>query len=107
MTTCKASQIADLDPELKALVEAMNRLDGVTTTTSCHGHGKSCLYVWFRCDNMRSLGVICKARRLVAPAWSVEAWEGGESLLFVLTSNRPIATDLIPNRMAARMAPRK
>lgn len=47
--------IDDLDPECRALVEAINRLPGIYTTSSCCGHGKHPYWIFFRVENVEAL----------------------------------------------------
>jgi len=39
-----------LDPECKALCEAINLFDGIQTTESCCGHGKQPFAIWIAVD---------------------------------------------------------
>lgn len=53
--------ITELDEEVKELVYALNKIDGITTTGSCSGHGKEKLYVNFivnKDDNLKFLSTI-------------------------------------------------
>ncbi len=45
----------DLDPEVRPLVEAMNRFSGITTIESCCGHGKEPFRIWFVADDLEDL----------------------------------------------------
>ena len=45
----------DIDIEIRGLVRALNRVPGIETRESCHGHGKGELHVWLKCDSIRSL----------------------------------------------------
>jgi len=47
-----------MDPQCVPLCRALNRLDGITTTESCCGHGKSPFHIWFRARNIPSLFVV-------------------------------------------------
>jgi hypothetical protein len=43
---------ADLDPECRELCEALNLLPGITTTSSCCGHGREPYRVFFAADSL-------------------------------------------------------
>ncbi len=45
----------DIDPECRALCEALNRLPGIRTTESCCGHGESPFRIWFMADSLDAL----------------------------------------------------
>lgn len=46
---------ADIDPEVRALCIAMNKIPGITTTDSCCGHGHQPLRVWFFPDTEKAM----------------------------------------------------
>jgi hypothetical protein len=46
---------SDLDPECVELVEAMNNFDGIRTTCSCCGHGKTPFRIFFLADSLDAL----------------------------------------------------
>ncbi len=52
----------DLDPEVRALCIAMNRLPGIVTMESCCGHRKTPFHIWFRVTNFQARGLITLAR---------------------------------------------
>jgi hypothetical protein len=43
---------SDLDKECLDLCVALNRLDGIRTTSSCCGHGKDPYMIWFRAKDI-------------------------------------------------------
>ena len=45
----------DLDPECYELCVAINELDGIKTTESCCGHGKTPFHVWFEAEAIADL----------------------------------------------------
>lgn len=50
--------IDELDEEVKDLVYALNKIDGLKTVSSCCGHGKKPLWVDIQFDNIKSLSLI-------------------------------------------------
>ena len=44
-----------IDNQCKSLCEAMNRVAGIHTTSSCCGHGKNHFRIWFTADNLINL----------------------------------------------------
>lgn len=51
-----------LDHQCVALVQAMNRLEGVETTSSCCGHGEAPYRIWFRVTDYHGKGLADLAR---------------------------------------------
>jgi hypothetical protein len=45
----------EIDEEIRELVKALNRVPGLRTFESCHGHGKHELFIWIRCNSISSL----------------------------------------------------
>lgn len=45
----------NLDPECRALCEAMNALPGIQTVESCCGHGKGPFRIWFTASSLKAL----------------------------------------------------
>lgn len=50
---------ADLDPECRELCEALNLLPGITTTSSCCGHGREPYRVFFVAASLDNLPAVC------------------------------------------------
>lgn len=46
---------ADIDPECRLLCEAMNRLPGIQTTSSCCGHGEHPYWIFFDAESLEAL----------------------------------------------------
>ncbi len=51
-----------LDPEVRALCVAMNRLPGIATVESCSGHGKTSFCIWFHVTDFTKRGLLTLAR---------------------------------------------
>jgi hypothetical protein len=45
----------EIDDEIRKLVKALNRVPGLQTVESCHGHGKHGLFIWMRFESIPSL----------------------------------------------------
>lgn len=50
---------ADLDPECRELCEALNLLPGITTTSSCCGHGREPYRIFFAAGSLDALPAVC------------------------------------------------
>ena len=53
-----AAEIAGIDPEVVALVDAMNTMPGIFTVDSCGGHGERPMCVYFRAENLEALPLL-------------------------------------------------
>jgi hypothetical protein len=94
---------ADMDPECIPLCTAMNKLPGIRTFESCHGHGQQPMWIFFWAADMRSLRSFLK---LVADSpWRVNAtyatW--GEGLYFCL-EGPPQYADKLANKIETAIA---
>lgn len=70
MTKTKAVTLpADIDPECRELCEALNLLPGITTTSSCCGHGREPYRIWFDADSLGDLPAVC---------WCADGCHSGE-----------------------------
>lgn len=49
----------DIDEEIRELVRVLNSFDGIETTCSCCGHGKSPCYIWMKIDSVKTLNDFC------------------------------------------------
>ena len=58
----EASLPDDIDPEIRSLVVALNRLPDIMTTGSCSGHNMEPARIWFECANTRSRSWLLLAR---------------------------------------------
>ena len=50
--------ITELDEEVKDLVYALNKIDGLKTVSSCCGHGENPLWIDIQFDNIKSLSLL-------------------------------------------------
>jgi hypothetical protein len=50
---------ADLDPECRELCEALNLMPGITTTSSCCGHGRTPYRIFFTAESLDDLPAVC------------------------------------------------
>ena len=46
-----------IDIELAKLVEALNKVDGITTNSGYFSHGQYDIKIWFNCDSIENLNV--------------------------------------------------
>ncbi len=57
---CGAARLPDdLDPECRELCEALNLLPGITTFSSCCGHGRFPYRIWFLAESLEALPAVC------------------------------------------------
>lgn len=49
-----------IDEEIVGLIKALNEIHGVTTQSSCCGHGRDSLYIWLQCSTIESINVISR-----------------------------------------------
>lgn len=52
--------ISEMDPEVVTLCQAINRIPGLRTNSSCSGHGKEQLEVWLQASNVRALYILTR-----------------------------------------------
>lgn len=67
----------DIDPQCRALVEAMNAMPGIRTTESCCGHGQNLFRVWFVPSNLKRLPPLLyffSENNTGIPGWRVEVY---------------------------------
>lgn len=48
----------EMDEECIALCNAINKIPGLRTTSSCCGHGKELFRIWFDVDNLKCLPIL-------------------------------------------------
>lgn len=69
----RAALPSDIDPECRALCEAMNELSGIQTYESCCGHGEREIWVFFCAQTVVALGRLIEAVDCEAAGWKIEA----------------------------------
>jgi hypothetical protein len=64
----------EMDDECIELVDKLNSIRGVHTTSSCCGHLKAPYMIWFRCNDFSSLGLLyrCVNRNYSDGKWRIE-----------------------------------
>lgn len=50
-----------IDAEIIELVDALNAFEGISTYSSCSGHGKAPVRVWFHADSIQALFPVLRA----------------------------------------------
>lgn len=65
-----------MDPEVEELCHAINCIPGLHTTTSCSGHGKEPLSIWFECNDFKGLFFLvrCIDQRYSKHPWTLQLW---------------------------------
>jgi peptidyl-tRNA hydrolase len=67
---------AGLDPECRLLCVALNRLPGITTWSSCCGHGRDPYRIWFDVTHLAALEpVISIAKEDTSERWRIISWD--------------------------------